>query len=169
MEKAADTYGSFWEYLSKPQRDLLLEGNYLLNDVIRHGNYHFTDYSFLIFPYAKAYEGYLKQIFMDMGFITRLDYISTHLRLGKLMSPNLRYKLGDRSLYTKLETVGSPQLADKVWQTWTTGRNQIFHYYPHNLKSVTFEEAERAIGDIIQTMEDVYQVFRLKRSLHNRS
>lgn len=160
VSKAPDSYASFWSYASQPQRDLLLQGNYLTEMVTKHNGYHFEDYSFLIFPYAKAYEGFLKQVFLDVGFISRLDYISSHLRLGKLLSPNLRYRLGDRSLYGKLQNTSSPELADKIWQTWTVGRNQIFHYYPHNIKSVSFEEASRTIDLIIITMEEAYQILR---------
>ena len=46
MDTAPDSYGSFWHYLSRAQKDLLLEGDYLINNVIKTGNYQFKDYSF---------------------------------------------------------------------------------------------------------------------------
>ncbi len=147
----------FWEYLSQPQKDLISEGEYLMNEIIRDQSYKFKDYSFLIFPYAKAYEGFLKQIFKDINFISHLDYISDHLRLGKLMSPNLIGRLGDRSLYKKIQEKTNQEFAEKVWETWKIGRNQIFHYFPHNLKAVSFGEAEKIIGRIVTTMEEVYE------------
>ncbi len=159
---ADDKYGAFWGYLSQTQKDLILEGDYLMNDIIRHQNYQFKDYSFLIFPYAKAYEGYLKQLFKDIDFISHLDYISDHLRLGKLMSPNLMGRLGERSLYKKIQEKISVELADKIWQTWKIGRNQVFHYFPHNIKAVSFEEAEKIINAIIQTMEEAYQKLKVQ-------
>jgi len=159
---ADDKYGAFWGYLSQTQKDLILEGDYLMNDIIRHQNYQFKDYSFLIFPYAKAYEGYLKQLFKDIDFISHLDYISDHLRLGKLMSPNLVGRLGERSLYKKIQEKISIELADKIWQTWKIGRNQVFHYFPHNIKAVSFEEAEKIINAIIQTMEEAYQKLKVQ-------
>lgn len=128
-----------------------------MNEVIRHGNYTFKDYSFLIFPYAKAYEGYLKKLFLDIKFISHLDYISDHLRLGKLMSPNLIARLGNRSLYKKIQDRVDEKLAERIWQTWRMGRNQIFHYFPHNLRAVNFDEAEEIIKGIISTMEEAYQ------------
>lgn len=152
-----DKYGEFWTYLSQAQKDLILEGEYLMNEIIRDHTHKFKDYSFLIFPYAKAYEGFLKQLFLDVKFISHLDYISDHLRLGKLMSPNLTEKLGDRSLYTKLKENISEELANKIWETWKLGRNQIFHYFPHNLKAVSFEEAEKIIQAVIAAMEEAYQ------------
>lgn len=161
-----DTYGEFWKYLSQTQKDLILEGDYLMNDIIRHGKYSFKDYSFLVFPYAKAYEGFLKELFKDIGFISHLDYISDHLRLGKLMSPNLIGRLGQRSLYRKIRDTTSQDLADRIWSTWKTGRNQIFHYFPHNLKAITFEEAEQTVNNIIQTMEIAYERLNFTRSAH---
>lgn len=154
---ALDRDGEFWHYLSQHQKDLISEGEYLMNEVIRDHSYQFKDYSFLIFPYAKAYEGFLKQLFKDTGLISHLDYISDHLRLGKLMSPNLVFKLGERSLYKKIKDRVTSDLADRVWETWKTGRNQIFHYFPHNLKKVTFEEAEVIIKKIMETMEEAHK------------
>src|SRR3990167_818849 len=164
MTPISDKYGDYWNYLSQPQKDLILEGQYLMNNVIRHGSYHFKDYSFLVFPFAKAYEGFLKQLFKDVKFISHLDYISDHLRLGKLMSPNLIVKLGERSLYKKMKEAVSADFADRVWQTWKLGRNQIFHYFPHNLKAISFDEAEKIIGQIILTMEEAY----IKLKIDNR-
>lgn len=151
-----DIYSQFWRYISQEQKDLILEGQYLTNDIIKHQSYQFKDYSFLVFPFAKAYEGFLKQLFKDTGFISHLDYISDHLRLGKLMSPNLILRLGERSLYHKIEKAVDQKLAEKIWETWKLGRNQIFHYFPHNLKAISFAEAEKIVGKIVETMEEAY-------------
>jgi len=160
MDKQTDQYRAFWEYLSPNQRGLIMEGQYLMNDIIKDNAMHFKDYSFLVFPFAKAYEGFLKKLFKDIGFISHLDYISDHLRLGKLMSPNLIGRLGERSLYKKIQDKTSVELAERVWSSWKTGRNQIFHYFPHNLKAVTFKEAEAIVGEIIKTMQEVFEKLR---------
>ena len=147
----------FWQYLSQSQKDLILEGQYLMNDIVKDQAYQFKDYSFLVFPFAKAYEGFLKKVFRDKGLISRLDYISDHLRLGKLMSPNLIGKLGDRSLYKKIQEQYSQELADRVWSVWKNGRNQIFHYFPHNVRAINFHEADIIIMEIIETMKEVHK------------
>lgn len=144
---------SLWNYISESLKDLLNEGQYLINDVLRDGKYEFKDYSFVVFPFAKAYEGFLKQIFLDVKFISHLDYISDHFRLGKVLSPNLVGRLGDRSVFQKICNSAGRELADKIWNTWKLGRNQVFHYFPHNLRSLTFAEAEEIAGEIINTME----------------
>ena len=156
MEYLINKESKFWLYLSQGQKDLLSEGLYLMDDIIRDQAYQFKDYSFLVFPFAKAYEGFLKQIFRDKDLISRLDYISDHLRLGKLMSPNLIGKLGDKSLYKKIQERYSQELADKVWNVWKSGRNQIFHYFPHNFKAISFNESRELSLKILKTMEEAY-------------
>jgi len=32
----------------------------------------------------------------------------------------------------------------------------VFHYFPHNVKAITFEEAERIVNQILETMEEAY-------------
>lgn len=162
MDKSNDVNWSFWNYLSQSQKDLLIEGQYLMNDIIKDHAYHFKDYSFLVFPFAKAYEGYLKQLFRDIKFISHLDYISDHFRLGKMMSPNLVNKLGDRSLYIQISNKVDKELADKIWLAWKTGRNSIFHYFPHNLKAISFLESQEIIEIILKTMEEAYTKLKIK-------
>src|SRR3989344_7364273 len=162
MDYLINKESQFWSYLSQGQKDLLDEGLYLMDDIIRDQAYQFKDYSFLVFPFAKAYEGFLKQIFKDKGLISRLDYISDPLRLGKLMSPNLIIKLGDKSLYKKIQEQYSQELAEKVWNIWKNGRNQIFHYFPHNLKAISFSDSRTICMDIIRTMEEVFQKLNIK-------
>ena len=168
MDKLIFEKKPLWQYLSQAQKDLILEGQYLLHDIIKDKAYHFKDYSFLIFPFAKSYEGFLKQLFKDIGFISHLDYISDHLRLGKLLSPHLELRLGDRSLYSKIRNVGGEELAKRIWSTWKLGRNQVFHYFPHNLKAVSLIEAEEIIDEILNTMEAAFnqlQVMKVKQKL----
>jgi len=156
MYDAAKENKQFWNYLSQTQKDLVLEGRYLMYDVIKDHAYQFKDYSFLVFPFAKAYEGFLKQLFKDVKFISHLDYISDHYRLGKMLSPNLVEKLGDRSLYIKIKNTTSQEIADRIWQGWKMGRNQIFHYFSHNTKAVTFAYAEVIIEELFKIMEDAF-------------
>lgn len=166
QQTSLSTRGLLWGYLSQTQKDLINEGQYLMNEVIQDHAYRFKDYSFLIFPFAKAYEGFLKQLFKDVGFLSHLDYISDHLRLGKLLSPHLVMKLGDRSLFEKIRLGGSRELAEHIWKTWKLGRNEIFHYFPHNIRAVTFDEANRTVSDILETMEVSYAALGQMKVMH---
>lgn len=143
-----------WSYLSTTQKDLILEGHYLAQFVQKG---RFKDYSFLVFPYAKAYEGYLKQLFLDIDFISHLDYISDHFRLGKYLTPHLIGKLGDRSLYSKIRKNSTEDLAKKIWDIWSKGRNKVFHYYPHNLRRLDYQEALETNNEFMQVMVETYE------------
>lgn len=151
-----------WEYFSATQQDLIREGNYLMEITEKH-NYPFKDYSFLVFPYAKAYEGFLKQLFLDVGFISHLDYISDHYRIGKYLSPHLRQKLDGRSVYGQIAELVSEELAQQMWNAWKIGRNEVFHYYPHNLKRLTLQEARNTNQEILNTMIEAYEQLKVKQ------
>ncbi len=151
-----DTTTDFWKYLSQKQRDLINQGDFIRHEVIEEGKYNFDDYAFMVFPYAKAFEGFFKQLFKDIGFLTQEDYESDYLRLGKLLSPNMVRKLGEASLYEKLVSVGSKDLADKIWDSWRNGRNRVFHYFPNNLEAITLTEAEEKKEMMLETMEYAY-------------
>jgi hypothetical protein len=134
-----------------------------MHDIIKDHAYQFKDYSFLVFPFAKAYEGFLKHSFKDVKFISHLDYMSDHLRLGKLLSPNLVERLNGRSLYKKIYDSAGEELANRIWNSWKEGRNQMFHYFPHNLRAVSFHESERIIQEILDTMDAAYKQLKLMK------
>ncbi len=102
----------WWDYLEEDLQELLRESTLLLE---RAGKWEqqFHDYSFVVFPAAKAYEGFLKKLFLDMGFIDKKEYLGRRFRVGKALNPSLynrdmkrhgRYKrLRERiSVYDKL-------------------------------------------------------------------
>lgn len=157
-----------WSYMSRTQRDLIQEGDYIVNIIGTQHRYTFKDYSFLIFPFAKAYEGFLKQLFLDIGFISQIDYVSDHFRLGKYLSPHLMQRLEDRSLYRKIIELGGEDLAEDMWRTWKLGRNEIFHYYPHNTKGVTFHNAEVIIANIVETMNRGFKLLQQSEQQRTR-
>lgn len=125
-------------------------------EVIKGCKYCFKDYSFLVFPFAKAYEGYLKKLFRDVGYLSEKQYTSDFMRLGKLLSPNLVRRLGNKSLYKQLHDHVSEDLASELWITWKEGRNQVFHYFPQNFKALTFEQSQEITQRITDAMLDSF-------------
>lgn len=147
-----------WQYLSAGQRGLLEEGYFLWEDLKTHPDKRLSDYSFLVFPFAKAYEGFLKQFFRDLGFINDYQYQSDHFRIGKVLSPNLEKHLREKSVYRQLRLQKADGvLAQKLWQVWKKGRNLVFHYFPHNFRALSFEEAEEIIQELVATMEEAVE------------
>lgn len=143
-----------WQYLSPEQRLLAHDGQLLIDDRNAHPTERLSDYSYLVFPFAKLYEGFLKQLFRDVGIIDEVDYKSDHFRIGKALSPNMIGRLGRRSAYATVASRYSKELATRLWHTWKDGRNLVFHYFPHNLRALTFDHAQSIIATIIGTMEE---------------
>ncbi len=146
-----------WLTLSDQQRVLLGDGEFLWADSNNHVNEEPTDYSYLVFPYAKMYEGFLKQYLLDLGIIDRRDYGSTHFRIGRVLSPNLIGRLGRHSAYGELSKRYGDELPQELWHAWKEGRNLVFHYFPHNIRSLTKDEAGQAIELILRAMSDAVE------------
>ena len=141
-----------WSYLSDEQRGLILDGEQLLSD-----SKHLTsisDYSFLVFPFAKAFEGFLKKLFLELGLIREDEYYGDDIRIGKLLSPYFMKKHAG-SLYKKLslDKYAGKELTEDLWKVWKKGRNLVFHYFPHNFRRLTYDEALEIINDFGRVME----------------
>ena len=149
-----------WQFLSQPQQALVEQGYFLLEDVKNHvPAFRISDYSFLVFPFAKAYEGFLKKLFLDLGIIKRWQYEDDHFRIGKTLSPYMQKRLKQNSVYLRLtQLTGNSAFADELWRVWREGRNQIFHYFPHNIRSLTLAEAKERVALITDSMKDITQI-----------
>lgn len=154
---------SYWDYLSPNQKDLIREGGYLYQEVFADGKYAFSDYSFIVFPFAKCLEGFLKKIFYDIGFLNEKEYESNHLRLGKLLSPEYYPTSRRKTIYQLISERYSQDLATEVWSVWKKCRNEIFHYFPHNDKKVTLAESKGMIDEILQIMISLVKVIGNER------
>lgn len=132
-------------FLTPELKSLLVDGDKIVNIFTNPSPLtpNPSDFSFLVFNFSKAYEGFLKLLFLRMGLIRKRDFESDHWRVGKALSPNMH------QVYDRL----GPELAERMWQTWKRGRNSIFHFYPHRLKTLTLQEAQDIIAEILMTME----------------
>lgn len=136
-------------YLSPSQDSLVNDVQVVLKSLA--GN-HINDYSFLVSPISKAYEGYLKDFFLKTNIIDKYSYESDRFRVGKTLNPSLRYKRF--SIYQKLASLNEEGevLAEKLWTAWKYGRNEIFHYFPNNLKNLSRDEAEERISMLLNAI-----------------
>ena len=147
-----------WKYLSSEVRDLIEDGEIVLSFV--YENKHraeISDYSFIVFPFAKAYEGFLKKFFWDVGLITEDEYYGDEIRIGRLLNPSYEDK---SSIYNKVckKTGASKDIPKRLWNAWKRGRNMVFHYFPHNFKKLRYEESLDIINDLINAMAQVVSV-----------
>ncbi|MBW6441550.1 hypothetical protein K0B04_01400 [Patescibacteria group bacterium] len=151
-----------WEYMVPEIRDLIEDGEIILNFV--YDNRHkadISDYSFIVFPFAKAYEGFLKRFFWDVGLISEDEYYGDEIRIGRLLNPNYE---DNTSVYGRVcnHADGGEAVAKRLWDAWKKGRNTVFHYFPHNFKKLEYNEALDVINDLISAMSDVVAVCVVK-------
>ncbi|OGM15740.1 hypothetical protein A2V56_02280 [Candidatus Woesebacteria bacterium RBG_19FT_COMBO_42_9] len=147
----------WWRYLHEDLQELLKESVKLYNNV---GTWQerFHDYSFVVFPAAKAYEGFLKKVFLDLGFITHEDFYGKHFRVGKALNPSLDKEFRHESVYDKIvQFCHGPKLADSMWETWKSSRNLLFHWFPEERNVVSYEEAGKNIELILDTMDKTFR------------
>lgn len=161
----------WWGYLEEDLQELLKEAVLLgetfeaMGADLPAGSKKFHDYSFVVFPAAKAYEGFLKKLFLDMGFITQEDYAGKRFRVGKALNPALEKRLRGESVYDKLTNFsGGKELPNKVWETWRRGRNLTFHWFPNEKNAIGLEEAQRLVNLIIETIEEAYKECRIEKN-----
>ena len=150
-----------WQYLSPDMRALVRDGEFLVEDSLRHPDAPPTDFSYIVFPFAKLYEGFLKKLFKDVNIISDRDYHSDHFRIGKVLSPNLVRLLGMRSAYKQISDRYGIELAARLWYTWKEGRNLVFHYFPHNYRSLTRPAALELVDQLVNTMRESVEILHV--------
>lgn len=149
-QPAIDNFKLAQKYMPPSQKTYINDIEILLKSIKTTDT--ISDYSFLVSPAAKAYEGYLKDFFLKIGIIDKFEYESDRFRVGKTLNPSLRYKRF--SVYKRLADYHEQgeELAEILWNAWKLGRNEIFHYFPNNLKNLTRIEAEDRINLILHAI-----------------
>ena len=156
---------TLWGYLEPDLQGLISDGEILL-DTAETNKGKVSDFSYLVFPFSKAYEGFLKTLFHDLGFISDEDFNGKRFRIGKALNPSLENHLREKEgVYDKLVSFcqGS-ELADTLWETWKKARNLLFHWFPNERNAINFEEARVRINIILDTMDLAFKECKIERT-----
>jgi hypothetical protein len=155
----------WWAYLEEDLQELLREAVLLVNKV---GSWEekFHDYAFVVFPAAKAYEGFLKKLFLDLGFIREKQFWGKRFRVGKALNPALDTHLRKKySVYDKLQNFcGDKDLAENLWATWKKCRNLLFHWFPKEKNAISFVEAKQRVEMIIDSIDKSFKECKIEGS-----
>ena len=156
---------SWWTYIHEDLQELLREAVTLV-DKVETWSEKFHDYSFVVFPAAKAYEGYLKTLFHDLGFISEGEFFGKRFRVGKAMNPDLEPRFRENeSVYDKLaDFCQGRELPDAIWETWINARNLLFHWFPNEKNVITFDEAKVRVSRILDTMDLAFKECKIDRT-----
>lgn len=179
----------WWSYLEAGQQEGLKTAFALLarEQTLRAGGpqgkqapFIIHDFSFIVFPAAKAYEGFLKKLFLDLGFLTQRDYEGDRFRIGRALNPSLEAEWRHESIYDKLiDYCQGRELPDKLWETWKKSRNAIFHWWPFvagapksgagapqgkpaRTNVITIPEAEDRLNMIVDTINSAFTECKIK-------
>jgi len=153
----------WWGYIEEDLKELLSEA-FLLYETVSLWEEKFHDYAFVVFPAAKAYEGFLKKLFLDLGFISENDFYGKRFRVGKALNPALDVNLRPESIYDKLvDFCGGNALADKLWETWKLSRNLVFHWFPKEKNALTLPEAKVRLEMIIDSLDAAFKECKIER------
>lgn len=155
----------WWDYLHKDLKGLLLESTLLVKRVEKWEE-KFHDYAFIVFPAAKAYEGFLKTLFLDLGFITKDDYYGKRFRVGKALNPALDKHFREKeSVYDRIaDFCGGKELADGLWRTWKRCRNLLFHWFPNEKNAISYKEAVSKVSLIIDTFDSAFKECKVDKT-----
>ncbi|KKQ98195.1 MAG: hypothetical protein UT24_C0014G0009 [Candidatus Woesebacteria bacterium GW2011_GWB1_39_12] len=155
---------NWWSYIHEDLQELLKQAS-LLVDKVGSWDEKFHDYAFIVFPAAKAYEGFLKTLFHDLGFITDEDFLGKRFRVGKALNPSLDLHLREKEgVYDRLvDFCQGKTLPDKLWETWSRGRNLLFHWFPNERNVITYDEARDRVNEILETMDFAFKECKINR------
>lgn len=147
---------SFWQYLDFTQQSLIKQSFSLL-DWSKTSQQKYFDYSFVVMPAAKAYEGFLKKVFFDLGFINSHDFAEEYFRIGKALNPALQQHkyLKNECFYGRISERCGVSTANLLWQTWKNCRNRLFHYFTQKKQAFTLKEAEDRLNQLVETFSVV--------------
>ena len=146
----------WWPYVEEDIRNLFIEA-FSLMEFAKKSDQKFNDYSFVVFPAAKGYEGFLKKTFLDLGFISKEDFFGKRFRVGKALNPNLEEAFRHESVYDKLvDYCKGKKVADQLWETWRLSRNLVFHWFPNEKNNLDLSEAKNRLEMILSAMDSLF-------------
>lgn len=153
MPSFSSLYANSWYTFLEPAARVLVTQSYTL--LFREERLQTTleDYSFIVFPMGKAYEGFIKQYLKAAGIITRPDYNDSKFRIGRALNPDISLRHKDEWwLFDDLERACGNDTARHIWSAWLECRNHIFHYYVGQHEFLTLAQAKKKIDQINTAM-----------------
>lgn len=117
-------------------------------------NSAFHDYAFVVFPMAKAYEGFLKKYLLQKGLITEQTYFSRKFRIGRSLNPDIPFRQRDEEwVYDNVVLQCGQDAAKLLWKAWIEGRNLLFHSFPDHRHLLGMNQARERILLIVTAMD----------------
>lgn len=141
-------------FLPPDLAELAEDSLHLQDFLTASGKPEFNDYSFVVFPLAKVYEGFLKIFFFQLGVVKKDVYHDRHFRIGRSFNPDLYPRLRDESwLFDDVVRLCGEPLAREMWQVWLDARNHLFHFFPGDRYVLSLSESQVLIDRLLTAMD----------------
>lgn len=147
-----------WFTLLPADQQQLIELSFSLFEREKSLHSSLVDCSFIIFPMAKAYEGFLKIYLLEMGLISQKTFEGRRFRIGRALNPDIRLSQRDEFwLYDNVAANCGDAVARLLWNTWLECRNQVFHYFPNRNQYITLSEVEEYLFMMDSSISQAHQ------------
>ncbi len=144
----------WFQYLHPYQQDLLTTAVQLLRRAEVERDTEIRDFGYVVFSASKAYEGFLKQYFIDLQLLPRHQVEDRYFRIGRSLNPDVKHSQRDEDwVFDNLQQRCGKTLARELWNTWLECRNHVFHYFPHKHKVTELSQARRNLQRVIQSIQ----------------
>ncbi|PWU23764.1 hypothetical protein C5B42_01915 [Candidatus Cerribacteria bacterium 'Amazon FNV 2010 28 9'] len=144
-----------WYMFMTPQERTLADLSSELFDREERLHSSYADYSFVVFPLSKAYEGFLKEFLFHLKLIDATEYAHREFRIGRSLNPDIPVRHQDEYwLYGKLVATCGEELSRKLWNIWLEARNHLFHYFPDAQHNISLAQAKELLLKLSTTMEE---------------
>ena len=149
---------SWFKELEPEQKALIHDGLQLLEleiEALGSGSKkeQYYDYSFVLFPFSKAYEGFLKHYLYRLNLIDKETLESRRFRIGRAINPDVRKNQRDENwFYEDIERLCGSHTARQLWDTWLVCRNRVFHYFPPKVKHLSITQAQDSVQLVIDSL-----------------
>lgn len=151
------TQRAWFSFLPADQQQLI-ELSFSLFEREKSLHSSLIDCSFIIFPMAKAYEGFLKLYLFEMGLISQKTFEGKRFRIGRALNPDIRLSQRDEFwLYDNVAQYCGDDVARLMWNTWLECRNQVFHYFPHRNQYIALSQVGEYLFMMDTTITQAYQ------------
>jgi len=113
---------------------------------------------------AKAYEGFLKKVLLDLNLISHKVYYGRRFRIGRALNPDVNPKQRDQWwLFDDLSRIFNQELAQEIWQTWLQCRNHVFHFFPNGEQVLNIDEATSCLNKMQSVMKITIELLEKHR------
>jgi len=132
-----------YEFLYPHDQETLLSAAALLQ-AVEAIDLRLPDYSVLVMPFARAYEGFLLKLFVHIGIgdADRIQQDAHAIQIGHWL---------DRLQELIADTARHGHIVDDLKTAWSGSRNLMMHSDPaRDVKLCTLQEAQREVGVLVR-------------------